>query len=91
MEKRRIGIGLMGLGVIAGQVARVLSDRVEILAEQAGCSLILRRIKVLQPDLSRPQAQEMEPRLFTTDDDEFFTTPEMDIVIEAIGGEEPAL
>lgn len=91
MEKRRIGIGLMGLGVIAGQVARVLSDRAEILAEQAGCSLILRRIKVLQQDLSRPQAREMEPRLFTTDDDDFFATPEMDIVIEAIGGEQPAL
>ncbi|MEE8193919.1 MAG: homoserine dehydrogenase [Dehalococcoidales bacterium] len=91
MEKRSIGIGLMGLGVIGGQVARVLRDRAEILAEPAGCSLNLRRIKVLQPDLSRPQAQEMEPQLFTTDDDEFFDTPEMDIVIEAIGGEEPAL
>lgn len=91
MEKRSIGIGLMGLGVIGGQVARVLRERAEILAEPAGCSLTLRRVKVLQQDLSRPQAQEMEPQLFTTDDDEFFATPGMDVVIEAIGGEEPAL
>ena len=91
MEKRSIGIGLMGLGVVGGQVARVLLDRAKSLAERVGQPVILRRIKVLEQDLSRPQAQKIEPRLFTTNDDEFFTTPEMDIIIEAIGGEEPAL
>ena len=91
MEKRSIGVGLMGLGVVGGQVAKVLLDRAEILAEQVGCPLVLRKIKVLEQDLSRPQAQAMEPRLFTTDEDEFFATAELDIIIEAIGGEEPAL
>jgi len=91
MDKKSIGIGLMGLGVVGGQVARVLLDRAEILAEQVGCPVILYKIKVLEQDLSRPQAKEMEPQLFTTDDDEFFATPEVDIVIEAIGGEDPAL
>ncbi len=91
MEKRSIGVGLMGLGVVGGQVAKVLLDRAEILAEQVGCPLVLRKIKVLEQDLSRPQAQAMEPHLFTTDEDEFFATAELDIIIEAIGGEEPAL
>ena len=91
MEKRSIGVGLMGLGVVGGQVAKVLLDRAEILAEQVGCPLVLRKIKVLEQDLSRPQAQAMELRLFTTDEDEFFATAELDIIIEAIGGEEPAL
>ena len=36
MEKRSIGVGLMGLGVVGGQVAKVLLDRAEILAEQVG-------------------------------------------------------
>ncbi len=91
MEQKSIGIGLMGLGVIGGQVARVLLERAEFLAEPAGAPVVLRKIKVLQPDLSRPQAQAMEPSLFTTDNEEFFNTPGIDIVIEAIGGEEPAL
>ncbi len=91
MGKKSIGVGLMGLGVVGGQVARVLLDRVESLTEQAGCPIILRKIKVLKQDLSRPQAKEMDCRLFTTDDDEFFATPGVDIIIEAIGGEEPAL
>jgi len=91
MTKRSVGIGLMGLGVIAGQVAKVLSDKAEVLARQVGCPLVLRRVKVLPQDLTRPQAQKMEPRLFTTDADEFFAEPEIDIVVEAIGGESPAL
>jgi homoserine dehydrogenase len=91
MAKKSIGIGLMGLGVIAGQVARVLSDRAEVLAERVGCPLVLRKIKVLPQDLTRPQAKEIAKELFTTDTDEFFAEPEVDIVVEAIGGESPAL
>lgn len=91
MKKQSIGIGLIGLGVIGGQVARVLMDKAQVLAEQVGCPLILRKVKVLPQDLTRPQAQEMGSQLFTTDADEFFAEPDVDIVVEAIGGESPAL
>ncbi len=91
MGKESIGIGLLGLGVIAGQVAKVLGDRAEALGEQAGCPLVLRKVKVLPEDLSRPQAKKMAPQLFTTDIDEFFAEPGIDIVVEAIGGESLAL
>ena len=90
MKKKSIGIGLLGLGVVAGQVARVLTDKADVLAEKVGCPLVLRKIKVLPQDLSRPQAKKMPAGLFTTDDDEFFNDPGIDIVIEAIGGERPA-
>ena len=90
MAKKSIGVGLMGLGVVAGQVAKVLVEKADNLAEKVGCPLVLRRIKVLPQDLSRPQAKEMPPELFTTDEDEFFNEPDMDIIVEAIGGESPA-
>jgi homoserine dehydrogenase len=90
MNKKSIGIGLLGLGVVAGQVARVLTDKADELAEKVGCPLVLRKVKVLPQDLSRPQAKKMPARLFTTDDDEFFREPGIDIVVEAIGGERPA-
>ncbi len=89
-KKESIGIGLIGLGVVAGAVAKVLTDKAEVLAEQVGCPLTLRKVKVLAPDLARPQAQEMDSQLFTTDADEFFAEPAIDIVVEAIGGENPA-
>jgi len=91
MKKQGIGIGLMGLGVVGGQVARVLADKADDLAEKAGCPLALRKVKVLPQDLSRPQASQMPSQVFTTDDEEFFKEPGIDIVVEAIGGEKPAL
>jgi homoserine dehydrogenase len=42
MKNQSIGIGLMGLGTIGGQVARVLTDKAEDLAEKVGCPLVLR-------------------------------------------------
>ena len=91
MKKQTIGIGLMGLGVVGGGVARVLLDKAEVLAEQVGRPLVLRKVKVLPLDLTRPQAMEMDSQLLTTDEDEFFAEPGIDIVVEAIGGESPAL
>jgi len=91
VKKDSIGVGLIGLGVVAGGVAGVLTGKAKALSEQVGCSLILRKIKVLESDLSRPQARELGLQLFTTDDEEFFTQTDIDIVVEAIGGEEPAL
>jgi homoserine dehydrogenase len=90
MKKKSIGIGLMGLGVVAGQVARVLAEKADELAQKVGCPLVLKKVKVLPSDLARPQAKKLPARLFTTDDDEFFHEPGIDIVVEAIGGESPA-
>jgi len=90
MDRKSIGVGLMGLGVISGQVARVLRDKQDLLAEQVGIPLELKKIKVLPQDLQRPLAKEFDPALFTTDEDDFFATPGIDIVVEAIGGEHPA-
>src|SRR3989304_4079205 len=90
MNGKSVGIGLRGLGVVAGQVARVLTEKADALAEKAGCPLVLRRVKGLPEDLARPQAKKMPAGIFTTDDDEFFRDPGIDIVVEAIGGENPA-
>ncbi len=90
MERHSIGIGLMGLGVVGGQVAKVLLEKADALAERVGCPLSLRKVKVLPPDLARPVARQMPAQLFTTDIDEFFAEPGIDIVVEAIGGENPA-
>jgi len=91
MKRESIGVGLMGLGVIGSGVARALADKAQVLAEQVGCPLVLRKVKVLEEDLNRQQAKEMAPELFTTDDDEFFSNEAIDIVVEVIGGETPAL
>jgi homoserine dehydrogenase len=90
MVKDSIGIGLMGFGVIAGQVAKVLTEKADSLAEQVGAPFVLRKIKVIPQDLTRPQVKNFPRGLFTTDEEEFFGEPGIDMVIEAIGGEHPA-
>ena len=37
MKKQSVGVGLMGLGVVGGQVARVLIEKSDVMAEQVGC------------------------------------------------------
>ncbi len=87
--RQSIGIGLMGLGVVGGGVARALVERAEALSHQVGCPLRLRKILVRHPSKKRPF--KVERRLLTTDPREILDDPEIDIVIEVIGGESPAL
>ncbi|HTY81704.1 MAG TPA: homoserine dehydrogenase, partial [Dehalococcoidales bacterium] len=68
-----------------------LTEKAGELAERVGCPLVLKKIKVLPVDLKRPQAKKFRAGILTTDDDEFFNAPGVDIVVEAIGGEHPAL
>lgn len=91
MKKDNVGVGIIGLGVIAGQVAKILIEKKKEFCEKAGCDISLKRVKVLEADLERPLAKKLDRELLTTDDDEFFNTPGMDIIFEAIGGEHPAL
>ncbi len=89
MQRKSIGIGLMGLGTVGGQVARVLREKADHLARQAGCPLVLRKVKVRAAGLERPLARELPAGLLTTDEEEFFGS-DIDIIVEAIGGEDPA-
>jgi homoserine dehydrogenase len=86
--KKAIGIGLLGLGTVGGGVAEVLAIRADSLAEQTGLPLILR--KVLVRDVKKRRAVKLDPALLTDDPEEVLSHPEVDIVIELIGGEQPA-
>ncbi|KTB48389.1 homoserine dehydrogenase [Dehalogenimonas alkenigignens] len=90
MRKTSIGIGLIGIGIIGGAVARVLRDRADRLSAQVGVPVELRRVKIADIDLTRPIIAEFPRELFTTDEVDFWATPGIDIVVEAIGGEFPA-
>ncbi len=86
---RDIGVGLLGLGVVGSEVAHVLLDRAERLSEQVGASVALRRVLVRDPNKPRPHPFPQE--LLTTNPDDIFDDPSIDIVIELVGGEQPAL
>jgi len=86
--KKDIGIGLLGLGTVGSGVAKVLVTKADSLAEQAGLPLILKR--VLERDVNRQRASKLDPNVLTSNPEEVLSHPEIDIVIELIGGEHPA-
>ncbi len=82
-----IGIGLIGLGTIGGGVARILHDKADFITKQLGTPLVLKTVADL--DESRKDSLP-DPGVFTTDANALLENPEIDIVIELIGGEKPA-
>ena len=81
-----IGIGLLGLGTVGAGVA-------EILATPQGRhplvgKLALRRVAVR--DLNRPRPVQLDPALLVTDPEVVVDDPAVDIVVEVMGGLEPA-
>ena len=81
-----IGIGLLGLGTVGAGVAGILaspSGRHPLVGE-----LELRRVAVR--DLNRPRALELPAELLCTDANAVVDDPAVDIVVEVMGGLEPA-
>lgn len=89
MRKGSIGIGLAGLGVIGGGTAKVLLGKQEALAKSTGSQLIIKR--VVEIDTTKHGAMGIPRNLFTTKFSDLINDPDIDIVVELIGGEHPAL
>ncbi|MFC1925257.1 homoserine dehydrogenase [Chloroflexota bacterium] len=88
-DKKRIGVGLLGLGVVGSGVARAILEKEGTIAEELGYSLKLKRILVR--DTSKPRSVKIDNSLLTLEAREIFDDPEIDIVVEVMGGESPAL
>ena len=84
---KELGIGLLGCGVVGSQVARLLSEGSGEYAARAGAKLSLKKIAVR--DL-KTRREHVNPNLLTTDVNSVVSDLEIDIVIEVMGGIEPA-
>jgi len=89
INKDTTNIGLLGLGVVGSAVAAVLRDKADMLAEQAGVTFSLQ--KALVRDLAKPRPGEIKAGLLTDDVRKVIADPAIDIIIELMGGEQPAL
>lgn len=86
IDYRRLRIALLGAGAVGSQVARLLIEQRAELADRAGADLELVGIAVR--DLDAPRDVELPRELFTTDAEALIHGA--DIVVELIGGIEPA-
>jgi homoserine dehydrogenase len=83
-----LGIAILGCGTVGSGVVKLLLEQPRRLAERAGRPLVLRRVVVKHPEKARPVSLPRE--LLTTDAAQVFRDPSVHIVVELIGGLEPA-
>ncbi|WP_192809863.1 homoserine dehydrogenase [Actinomadura rudentiformis] len=80
-------MALLGCGVVGTEVVRLLSEQADDLAARVGAPLELAGIAVRRLDRQR---EGVDPALVTTDAHTLVTRDDVDLVIEVIGGIEPA-
>ena len=86
--EEEIKIGLLGIGVIGGGVARNLQDREEAYAQQTGLRLRLHR--VLERERWKAEGAGVDPAIVSDDPPAVLGDKAIDIIVELLGGERPA-
>lgn len=82
-----IKVGLLGLGTVGTGVMRIVDRHQEDLSNQAGSSIEIR--KVLVKDSTKQRSLPIESAMMTEDAWDVINDPEIDIIIEVMGGLEP--
>ncbi|MCL6551126.1 MAG: homoserine dehydrogenase [Acidothermus cellulolyticus] len=88
MPHRPLRLALLGCGTVGSEVVRQLRARHDDLAARIGAPLELAGIAVRRPELRRDV--DVDPTLFTTDAAGLVGREDLDIVVEVMGGVEPA-
>ena len=81
-------LGILGLGTVGSGVVKILRQNREVLERRVGIPLSIKRIAVR--DVKAKRAMEVEAELLTTDPWAVVRDPDIDIVVELMGGIEPA-
>lgn len=86
---RTLSIGLFGCGVVGSGVVRILQERSDQIAEETGIRPEIAHICLLHPDKQRPV--DLDGLHVTTSATDVLNDPEVDVIVELIGGERDAL
>ncbi|WP_232695590.1 homoserine dehydrogenase [Brevibacillus daliensis] len=87
MEKKLVQIGLMGLGTVGTGVVRIVEGHQEDLFNQTGLSVNIH--KILVQDKNKYRNITIDPDKITTNPADLLDNPEIDIIVEVIGGIQP--
>jgi homoserine dehydrogenase len=86
--KDKIHIGLLGLGNVGAGTWEILRNNAAPIAQKAGCPLQITR--VLVRDASKKRPVEVPAGVLTTSFRDIVDDPDIQIIVEAMGGEHPA-
>ncbi|MCD4814348.1 homoserine dehydrogenase [bacterium] len=83
-----INVGLLGWGTVGTGVTKILLESPDLLKLRAGVDLKLK--KIVDLDITRDRGIRVDPELLTTQVDDVINDPDIHIVVELVGGIEPA-
>lgn len=84
----KVKIGLMGLGTVGTGVLRLVESFQEDLYKRTDANIEIRRVLVRDPNKHR--SVYVQPDMLTTNPNELLQDPEIDLIVEVMGGVEPA-
>ncbi|MFD8805236.1 homoserine dehydrogenase [Streptomyces sp. NPDC059597] len=87
MRTRPLKVALLGCGVVGSEVARIMTTHADDLAARIGAPVELAGVAVRRPAKVRAG---LDPALVTTDATALVKRGDIDVVVEVIGGIEPA-
>lgn len=81
-------IGILGIGTVGSGVVKIFDKNIENINKKVGAELKIE--KILVNDIEKKREIEVDKHLLTENADDILDNPEIDIVVELIGGDEPA-
>lgn len=85
---QKIKIGLMGFGTVGSGVWKIFEENRDKIVENCGCQLEIS--KILVQNISKIRNQEIDSNIFTNNPMDIIEDPDIDIVVEVMGGIDPA-
>ncbi len=86
--RSRIGVGIVGFGTVGTGVAKILLDNATLITRRVGVPVEL--VRVADRDIVRERGVALAAGVLTTDSRQVLTAPDIDIVVELIGGYDTA-
>ena len=88
-EERVIKIGMLGLGTVGTGVYKVLKSQQEEMLPKLGARVELK--KILVRNVEKAAAKVDDPSIVTMNFEDIANDPEIEIVVEVMGGKQPAM
>ncbi len=87
-DKSVVRLGFLGMGTVGCGAANILLKNTAMIEHRARCRFEIVKVAVRNPQKPRPV--NLPPEIYTTDTYSIVTDPRIDIVVEVMGGLEPA-
>lgn len=85
---KKIKVGLLGLGNVGKGVYKILANNTESIEKKVGSPVEI--VKILVRDLTKDRGLEVNKEILTENPDDILKNPDVNIVVELLGGIEPA-